>query len=181
MDKVQALEDSIITHGTVFYSHCHDNVRGVLLAFERTLDFQEESVCTDDKGRFIIVHAIIQGEPITIANVYLEPSVPAATIATYLSTISEKIAQGGNSRVVICGDFNTVIDPVLDSSNKSRIDVYCQELLSFRSIDFHFNKVPVLNVLTLVPDKKMLLLRAKGRTPKGCACWLSLVYPVCCS
>ena len=115
----------------VFYSHGSEHARGVLLAFKRTLDFQVESTCTDEEGRYIIVHAKIQGEPITFANVYLEPSLSVATIANHLSTITEKIAQGGNSRVVVCGDFNTVLDPVLDSCNRNRVDIYRQDLLSF--------------------------------------------------
>ena len=47
---------------------------------------------------------------------YLEPSMKDSEVISILSEVMTKIVQGGNSRVMWCGDFNAILNPTLDTA-----------------------------------------------------------------
>ena len=100
--------------GKVLYSHGVARSRGVLLGFSPHLRCKLVNYCLDDEGRFIVARVIISGEPLTIVSLYLEPSLSSDDRQRVLAQIMEQVANGKNARVLFCGDFNTVLNPVLD-------------------------------------------------------------------
>ena len=56
--------------GEIFFSNGKSNKRGVTILIKKGLDFEEEKVITDSRGRIIIIRAKIQGAPLVLANIY---------------------------------------------------------------------------------------------------------------
>lgn len=102
------------TGTNVLFSHGASNSRGVLLGFSEYLDFSVVSSEIDSEGHYIVAHVKIQGEPLTIMALYLEPQLTNAKVTDLLATVMEQIALGGNTRVLMCGDFNAILDDSLD-------------------------------------------------------------------
>ena len=103
----------------VLFSHSTEHSRGILLGFSERLNCKVTSSYADPEGRFIVANVKLNGEPFTIVALYLDPKIAANEMMQVLASIMERIALGGNSRVVMCGDFNTIIDPGLDHGRGS--------------------------------------------------------------
>ena len=101
-------------HHEILFSHGYSRSRGVLLAFRKNSNINIQSYHCDKQGHFIVAHVCIRGEPITIAALYLEPTLRATEYSALLSEIVSHVAAGENSRVIFCGDFNAVLNPKLD-------------------------------------------------------------------
>ena len=110
-------------------SHGTAASRGILLGFSKNLECVVQDSEIDQEGRFIVAHVSIGGKAITVVGAYLEPSLNVVNYNTILANIMAAIVKGGNSRVIIGGDFNAILQPHLDSK---------------RGVDSH-NKGPHLN------------------------------------
>lgn len=77
--------------------------------------FQLSSVITDDKGRYIILHCTLNSKNYTLVSLY-------APNRRQLSFIKKVILRAKETKfgdLIVCGDFNTVVNSQLDRSGSS--------------------------------------------------------------
>ena len=99
--------------GDIVMSHGVCNSKGVLLGFSKRLNTQIISSETDQDGRFVVAHVKIFNESLTVASMYLEPTLRKEQTLDILNQAMTAITKGGNSRVILCGDFNAVLKSLL--------------------------------------------------------------------
>ena len=56
--------------GNIIFSHGASDSRGVLIAFREGLDIEIRTCICDKNGRYIILHAHIQDNPVLLVNYY---------------------------------------------------------------------------------------------------------------
>ncbi len=103
--------------GPVFFSHGTNNSKGCCVLIRDNLDFKSINTYADKDGRFLIVRSIIEGDPITIINIYA-PNIVAENV-NFIDNLSENISNYGISNldeIVNGGDWNVIRDPELDKS-----------------------------------------------------------------
>ena len=103
-------------------SHGANAQNGVLLGFAPHLNPKINSWVTDADGRYVVAHVNIQGEPFTFVVVYLPAARNIGDKLDLLNAVMAEIAKGGNSRVVMCGDFNIALDYTMDVKAKKEFD-----------------------------------------------------------
>ena len=108
--QMNGTENVLMSHGT-------EHSRGVLLGFGKHLNCKIISSSVDSEGRWVVAKVEINDEPITIVALYMEPTLPNTSAMTVLAQVMGKIAETENTRVIICGDFNAVIDPKMDQGH----------------------------------------------------------------
>ena len=71
------------------------------------------SELTDKEGRYVLVKGFLDRKEVTLVNVYIPPEQDNSCIKNIFQLIASE-----SSGVLICGgDWNTQIQPKLDSSN----------------------------------------------------------------
>ena len=100
------------------FSNCQSNARGVAVFFEKELDFKIHRKIIDTDGNYIILDLTVNNEKITLTNLYG----PNNDNPQFFQTILDYIDEIGNSEVIICGDYNCVINPELDYYNYKNIN-----------------------------------------------------------
>ena len=99
------------------YSHGTTHCRGVLLGVHPSSSIQLKSSVLDVDGRYVVAECQFKEELFTVMSIYLEPTLDPQEYGVLLSSISEKVEQLGHNRVVWLGDFNTVINPSIDTTS----------------------------------------------------------------
>lgn len=94
----------------VFFSSFSSKSRGVAILIKRSLPFTVIECVKDTCGRFGLVKASICGEDFAILNVYLPPGHPT----TFLSEVVTKLAGLPHENIIVGGDFNCFINPLID-------------------------------------------------------------------
>ena len=100
--------------GKLIFSHGENLSWGVLLGFRPGLDVKVISSVQDTEGRYIVANVSIQGEGVTIGNIYMEPGLTTERVASLLQEITGIAQTFDNTRVIFGGDFNAVLDPTRD-------------------------------------------------------------------
>ena len=76
----------------------------------------------DPKGRYIIIKALIQGEPLTIINIYgPNTDQDKSTFFKQLQDVTSQYKITKNDHVIVCGDWNTILSGDLDKSGSTTI------------------------------------------------------------
>lgn len=95
-----------------FYSTADAKKNGVSILVKDSVAFQLVTSTIDVKGRYIILHCVLISRKYTLLSLY-------APNSGQLSFIKKTITKAKEHRVgdlVICGDFNLVMDKTLDRS-----------------------------------------------------------------
>ena len=100
------------------FSHLKSNARGVAILFSKRLDYKIHRKIIDDSGNFIIVDMNIHNQRLTLINLYG----PNTDNPNFFQKISTYIDDIGNTEIIICGDYNCVINPELDYYNYKGIN-----------------------------------------------------------
>ena len=100
----------------IIMSHGTSTSKGVLLGFAPHLDVTVVSMRVDNNGQYIVANAKIQGEAFTVVALYIHPSLAIQEKLDLLQEIMQEIAKGKNTRVIMCGDFNMVLNQQLDAA-----------------------------------------------------------------
>lgn len=87
---------------------------GVLIALRNTLSFQLQDVTLDPNGRYIILKGDINSHPYTLVALYA----PNSHQVCFPSRLLRKVRAHQYGNLVLCGDFNHIVDPSLDTSTK---------------------------------------------------------------
>ena len=81
-------------------------------------------------GLYLILGCEIDGKPVTIVSIYLPPSLGLEAVRELLVEVNCHIGVLGNSDVIWCGDFNSVLDRNLDAT-KVRTSPYSSSVSAF--------------------------------------------------
>ena len=101
----------------VFHANGKQKKPGVAILITDKADFKIKNVTRDTEGHYVMIKGSIQGEDITIINIYA-PNIGAPQyIRQLLTALKEEI----NSNTIIVGDFNTSLTP-MDRSSKMKIN-----------------------------------------------------------
>lgn len=96
-----------------FFANSSKKKAGVLIAMRFSLSFKLLHSEVDPNSRYLILNASINNRVMTIVNIYA----PNTNQRQFYKTVMEKLKPFQQSALVICGDFNQLVDPLLDSSN----------------------------------------------------------------
>ena len=94
-----------------FFSEGTGDSRGVAILFNKNVECEVLGKDIDDEGNFVILDMVLYNHRFTLAAVYG----PNRDKPGFYQTICEKIKKMENSSVMICGDFNLVMDYSLDT------------------------------------------------------------------
>lgn len=100
-------------YSEIFFANAPKKHRGVMLAISNTLRFVQSEVLADPNGRFLILVCTIGSQQYTIVSVYA----PNTHQIRFLNKLFKKINELRKGNLVVCGDFNLVVDGTMDSSN----------------------------------------------------------------
>lgn len=100
------------------FSNYKSNARGVAILFGKDLDYTINDKLIDENGNYIIVDITVSSKRMTLVNLYG----PNRDDPNFFQNISNYIEDIGNNDVIICGDYNCVLDPDLDYYNYKSVN-----------------------------------------------------------
>lgn len=101
-----------------YFSSYTTNSRGVMVLINNNFEQKVERVKTDKNGNFIILDMKIQNKKITLVNLYG----PNEDNVQFYDNLTKKVAEFENENVIMCGDWNLVLNADIDSSNYLHIN-----------------------------------------------------------
>ena len=122
-------------NGHIEFSNGSSNSKGVAILFPDNFDLEKiVYVDKDDDGRFLLVTVKLDNTEITLINLYAPTKDHKKEQICFINMVKEKILNFEETSLVIAGDLNIYLDPVLDKaddvSNKNDHPEYRNELLS---------------------------------------------------
>lgn len=129
------------------------------------LDFKLNSLSSDDKGRYIIMEAEVQGSSFLFVNIYAPNS--AQDQCCFYDNLNKNIEEniiGKEDRIIIGGDFNVTLNPEWDCSggnqSKKASVKYVEDLcLDFDLIDIWRIRNPGVKRFTWRQKKPLIQRR----------------------
>ena len=107
----------------IYHANGNQRKAGVATLISDKIDFKIKTITRDKEGHYIIIKGSIQGDDITIVNIYAPNIGGLQYIWQILTVIKGEI----DSNTIIAGDFNTPLSP-LDRSSKMKINKETQAL-----------------------------------------------------
>lgn len=101
---------------TFYSSHKSGNKRGVAILISNRVHFELISVTQDKEGRFTLVKGKIEGKQVTLFNIYAPPGSPMS----FFKKVFDLLALEKHGPMICAGDFNLLMNPTLDTTNKKR-------------------------------------------------------------
>lgn len=96
-----------------YFSSYTTNSRGVMILINNNFEQKVDRIITDKNGNFVILDITVQGKKLTIANVYG----PNQDNPNFYINLFNKITETENDQLILCGDWNFVMDPDIDYEN----------------------------------------------------------------
>lgn len=100
----------------IHFANAKKKQKGVLIAIRVTVSYNQLFIELDPGGSYIILGAEINNRSFTIVNLYA----PITRQKRFLTTVVEKARKLQIGNLIVCGDFNDISDPTLDSTSKKR-------------------------------------------------------------
>jgi exonuclease III len=95
------------------------NSRGVAVLFNNNFEYTVHKVLEDPQGNYIIIDLTIANcLRLTLANIYG----PNSDDPVFYSNLQQKIDGFENNSILICGDWNLVLDPAIDTYNYKHVN-----------------------------------------------------------
>ena len=101
----------------IFHANAPDRKAGVAILIADKIDFKKKAIKKDKEGHYIMVTESIQGEDITVVNIY----VPNIRAPRYLQQILTDIKGKIDGNTLIVGEFNTSLT-TMDRSSRLKIN-----------------------------------------------------------
>uniref|UniRef100_A0AAX7UCT3 exodeoxyribonuclease III n=1 Tax=Astatotilapia calliptera TaxID=8154 RepID=A0AAX7UCT3_ASTCA len=98
--------------GSVFHSSYSSKRNGVLILVNKKLSFVLLKKYNDDEGRIICLEALINGVRTVLCNIYAPNKEEPVFFHKINKIIGDHVGQ-----VILAGDFNQVMDGIIDKSN----------------------------------------------------------------
>lgn len=102
--------------GPILASNGTQSSRGVMIMCARNLSFSTMKRLQDDNGRLIAVDLVIAGITYTIISIYAPTQDKPREQLDTLEKMEQLLEELESTNVIIGGDFNCVMDPVLDKN-----------------------------------------------------------------
>jgi len=109
--------------GKIYYTNGDQKKAGIAILISDKIDFEIKAVKRDKEGHYIMIKWSIQGEEITIINIYAHNIGAPQYVRQMLTSMKGEI----NSNTIIVGDFNTPLK-LMDRSTKQKISKETQNL-----------------------------------------------------
>ena len=103
---------------SIYMSGLTSTKRGVMTLINNNFDQAVTKVVRDPNGNFLILEMSIQKQKIILVNIYG----PNEDKPQFYKNLKQKIHEFECDNVVICGDWNLVIDPSIDTENYKNIN-----------------------------------------------------------
>ena len=103
-------ENEHMIRNECIFSSYKSNARGVAILINNKFEFKIKKTKRDCMGNFVCLDIQIENKNVTLLNLYG----PNKDSPQFYDTISEIIQDFGNDYVIMCGDFNLVLNPELD-------------------------------------------------------------------
>lgn len=103
----------------VYISGFNNNARGVMIMMNNNFEHTVGKVKTDPNGNFIILDLSVQGKKVTLVNLY-GPNVDKPSFYTTIKQIIN--TEFDNEYIIMCGDWNLVLQPDIDTKNYLHIN-----------------------------------------------------------
>lgn len=104
--------------GECFLNGAKTNSRGVAILISKNLGCKVSSVEKDDAGNYISLLITVSDLSFRLVNIYA----PNNDSPLFFQMIKNKVIASVHDYCIICGDFNLVLNPDLDSFNYTNIN-----------------------------------------------------------
>ena len=101
-----------------YFSCFNSSSRGVLILLNNNFEYKVEKINSDVNGNYIILDINIEGKKFTLINLYG----PNDDKPKFYKELRQKYKTLNNDNIIICGDWNLVINPDLDTNNYLHIN-----------------------------------------------------------
>ena len=113
------------TNGEIYFSHGTSQSRGTCIIVNKKHIDNVKPVYTDDDGRVCIVQFSKNDKTFLIVNIYA----PNVDDPTFFENVLNIINENEVKEIIICGDFNLVLNPDLDRTDCNRYKPRAYEVL----------------------------------------------------
>jgi len=100
------------------FSYLNSQSRGVTILFNNKFDYTIHDVKTDSNGNYVVIDITFNDKRFTLCSIYG----PNNDSPDFYYNIKKIIQSYGNANYILCGDWNMVIDPKLDTYNYLHIN-----------------------------------------------------------
>ena len=102
----------------VHFSNYKSNARGTAILIHNNFEYKVIQEKVDINGKFLILDIIIQGNRISLVTLY-GPNKDKPTCFENINLILDEL---GNEHIIMCGDFNLVLEPEIDTENYQHVN-----------------------------------------------------------
>ena len=146
--------------GTMRFSHGTTDSRGVLVAFQESLNFKILNDYRNTDGQILVLKCIIEDSPYLLINFYNANRQNEQLKALQnLNDIISGIELESDTRFIFGGDFNIIYDVKLDADGGSP-SLKLSSISKLESIKEYLNICDIFRVR--FPDKRRLTYRSKN-------------------
>ena len=100
-------------NGEVYCSYFNSQARGVTILFNKNFDYTIHDVKIDPNGNYIVIDLTFHDTRFTLCSLYG----PNKDSPDFYNNIKKMIQDFQNTNDIICGDWNLVQNPDLDTQN----------------------------------------------------------------
>ena len=108
--------------GKVIFVHGSKHSCGLMVLFDKALDFKLQEIYKDPKGRYILTKALIQETPFYLLNIYAPNKIGEQI--SFFEEIKDLLLEQRITKddyLLMGGDFNVTLDPTIDKSGGSKV------------------------------------------------------------
>ena len=106
--------------GHMFHSSFNSKTRGTAILIHKKIQFSATTVISDPQGRFVIVSGLLFHKPVVLVNIYA----PNWVDDKFMGKVFSLIPDINSQQLILGGDLNCTINPILDHSNPKSTDVF---------------------------------------------------------
>lgn len=142
----------------VYQSNFSTKSRGVAIMIRKNIPFIHSQTISDQRGRYVIVSGTLNSIPLILVNVYG----PNFDDPLFFQNLYNALPHLSNSNVIMGGDFNYVLDPVLDRQH-SQTSIFRNSgtlnnlMQSYNLVDIWRLLHPPRRIFLIFPQCKILL------------------------
>lgn len=120
-------------YNNTFYStyHKQSNRRGVAILITNSTKFEPEKEMSDREGRYIMVKGKLEGQRVTLINVYAPPDNKKAFFESLFDIINLEL----EGILIWGGDFNMVINYNLDTTSTKKNRTWLSRYMNMQLVD----------------------------------------------
>ncbi len=143
----------------IHFSHGSSDSKGVAIAFPASLDITVTNKITDQNGRYLLLDCLIEGTRFILVNIYAPTKNHVPEQCLFLEEVLETLRAYSGENLVLGGDFNTVLDPLLDKKG-GRLEPVSQYMLNLQQLMDEYGLIDIWRQLN--PDSTCFTFHTSG-------------------